>query len=111
MLFEIQSNENNLNERTNIFSKQILNNKYNFEEKQQKIEIINSIIDYDEIIQFIKFNFIEKPRRIGIYNYANITKESEVKLRIENAKIKNALDNYYMKNKVIYTDDEKVIKV
>ena len=111
VLFEIQSNENNLNERTNIFSKQILNNKYNFEEKQQKIEIINSIIDYDEIIQFIKFNFIEKPRRIGIYNYANITKESEVKLRIENAKIKNVLDNYYMKNKVIYTDDEKIIKV
>jgi len=109
LLFEINSNENNLNERTKFFKEEILNMKYNFNKKKKKIEIINNIKDYDEIIKYIKFNFIEKPRRIGIFNYANITKEKDVKRRIENAKIINNLNNYYIKNKVIYTDNIKLL--
>ena len=109
LMFEIKSNENNLNERSNFFKDQILFMKYNWEKKKKDIEILNSIKDYEEIIKYIKFNFIEKPRRIGIYNYANITKENDVKERIEIAKINNVLDKYYMKNKVIYTTNEKII--
>ena len=33
----------------------------------------------------------------------------ELKKRIENSKIINNLDSYYMKNKIIYTNDEKYI--
>ena len=83
--------------------------KYDFENKKKKIEIINHVKDYDEIIKYIKFNFIEKPRRIGIFNYANSAKKHDVKTRIENVKIINGLDSYYLKNKVIYTDNEKII--
>ena len=109
LIFEIKSNENNLNERSNFFKNEILYMKYDFENKKKKIEIINNINNYEEIIKYIKFNFIEKPRRIGIFNYANTTKEIDVKKRIENAKIINNLDSYYMKNKIIYTNDEKYI--
>ena len=109
ILYEINSNENNLDERTNFFKNEIINMKYDFENKKKKIEIINHVKDYDEIIKYIKFNFIEKPRRIGIFNYANSAKKNDVKTRIENVKIINGLDSYYLKNKVIYTDNEKII--
>ena len=108
LLFEINSNENTLNERTTFFKDEIINMKYNFENKREKVEIINNINDYGEIIKYIKFNFIEKPRRIGIFNYANITREKDVKTRIDNSKIINGLNNYYLKNKIIYIDNEKL---
>ena len=80
LMFEFKSNENNLNERSHFFKNEILYMKYNWNEKNEAIEIINSIKDYDEVIKYIKYNLVEKPRRIGIYNYANVTKEDVVKL-------------------------------
>ena len=109
LLFDIKSNENNLKERSDFFKNEIINMKYNFDVKEKKIEIINNIMNYDEVIKFIKYNFIEKPRRIGIFNYANTSKVDDVERRIEIAKISNGLNDYYMKNKVIYTDNEKII--
>ena len=102
LLFDKKSNENNLEERTEFFKKEINNMKYNFEEKKQNIEIINSIQDYEEVIKYIKYNFIEKPRRIGIFNYANTTVESDVKKRIDYSKISNGLNDYYLKKTFIF---------
>ena len=109
LLFEKKSNENNLEERTEFFKTEIKNMKFNFEEKKQNIEIINSIKDYEEVIKFIKYNFIEKPRRIGILNYANTTAESDVKKRIDYSKISNGLNEYFLKNKNIFTDKIETI--
>ena len=109
LLFDKKSNENNLEERTDFFKTEINNMKYNFEEKKQNIEIINNIKDYEEVIKFIKYNFIEKPRRIGIFNYANTTAESDVKRRIDYAKISNGLNDYYLKNKNIFIDKVEAI--
>ena len=109
ILFDKKSNENNLEERTEFFMKEINNMKYNFEEKKQNIEIINSIKDYEEVIRFIKYNFIEKPRRIGIFNYANTTTKSDVKKRIDYSKISNGLNEYYLRNKNIFTDKIETI--
>jgi secreted Zn-dependent insulinase-like peptidase len=109
LLFDKKSNENNLEERTEFFKIEINNMKYNFEEKKQNIEIINSIKDYEEVIKYIKYNFIEKPRRIGIFNYANTTSISDVKRRIDYFKISNGLNDYYLKNKNIFTDKVETI--
>ena len=105
VLYDIKVNDDQLKLRTNYFWNEIIFNKYLFNKKQIQFEIMKDIKNYKEVAKFIKYNFIENPIRIGIFNYANKYEISEVKKRINNI---NKNKNFYgsnNKNKIVYTDN------
>ena len=96
--YQINRNENNINERTEKIFKEINMRKNDFEKESQLNKELDSIYNYEEVRKYMKNMFVNNPRRIGILYYANNIDDNIINERIQE-KIKN--NKKYSLNKEI----------
>lgn len=105
--YEIESNQNNLKERTDKIWDEIESEHYDFENEQKKLVTLNEIESYEEVLQFFKNVFIEQPKRLSVLNYAGIMDKEEIEKRIkEKENSKYSLNTNFV---IQYTNDINIL--
>ena len=87
--YQINRNENNINERTEKIFKEITMKKYDYEKESKLNQELEMIKNYEEVKKYMKNIFVNNPRRIGIFYYANNIDDNIINERIQEKIKKN----------------------